>query len=571
MIQCQVCRIRMQFQQNFLAHMQTDQALQCVSCLEDFDSLCALRNHRQLVHPREFEESQRMMMDAGIAAKLSPPRSSTDNICGSAPKKVGSAVTAPGTGEIDFVFDNTEDRVHSEGKVATGLQQYGSPQSGNFSIPLLKPDPFHGQQREIAKGGDLIGLCGPDEEASDLDKAVEALIESIRKQTEQSEGSSLVNPTEYCMSEYPCSTISDQVNNHAGHSNAVSVGRIEIAKRKLATFKQEDEGTDESVSSSSTGSTRFYTPQAENSDLVQGAKPSEMKQSEGLEVVRADGLSQSAQTPASMQQEHDAGVRIVCFQCEATFSTITELQHHQIMHEHNYCKLCFGFFNDCSLLERHIQLMHSFKCIGCQSTYPSWEEKTKHQRQTGHGYCKECNCYFKDRVSHAKHHSLHSNYEKFACPICKANFKTQESRNMHQSDTRHAYCKECDCNFQDHATYVKHVNVHNGTGFVCPTCEAIFSTERNRDTHQREKEHAVCLRCDKIFPDKASAKGHIGVAHKHKCTESGCKLSFPTPALLEAHIWKSHHVCKPCNRTFVDKMALLSHERSGKHAKQVLS
>ncbi|OJD20062.1 hypothetical protein AJ78_00079 [Emergomyces pasteurianus Ep9510] len=566
MFQCQVCGIRMQFQQNYLVHIQTGQALQCVSCFEIFDSLCALRSHRQLAHSREFEESQRMMQDADIAAKLWPHQSSTNNIADSVPEKKGNAVDLPGNAAIDLGFFNTDGREHSENKVETGFQQSGT-QGDHLSVRALTPDPSPGQEPEIKEGGDLIDLARPDEKASDLDEAVEALIESIRKRTQQSDGSSPVNRTEYCMSGYPPSTISDQANNHE-HTNAISSERIEIAQCKLSTSKKECEGDDERLSHGSTVSTRFYTPEFENSDRAKRVKYSEMKKpSENLDAVRSSKeLSQSIQDLASMQQEH-SGARIVCFECEATFSTIIGLQHHQIMHEHNYCKLCFSFFNERSLFERHIQLMHSFKCIGCRLTYQSWEKKTEHQRLTGHGYCKECNSYFKDRVSHAKHLSWHS-WEMFTCPICKANFATEERRNMHQSATQHGYCKKCACYFHDRETFIKHVKVHTPAGPAGPICGNIFSREENRGTHQRERKHAVCARCDKEVPVQESDNSP---APKHKCTGPGCQLSFPTAALLETHKRISHHFCKPCNRVFVDKMALSDHERSAKHIKKALS
>ncbi|PGH32976.1 hypothetical protein GX50_04190 [[Emmonsia] crescens] len=567
MFQCQVCGIRMQFQQNYLHHVQTGQALQCVNCLGAFDSLCALRSHRQLVHPREFEESRRMMQDADIAAKLCPHQASSNNTGDSEPNnKMGNAISSPRPGKTGSIFVKTDGTENRESMKESGFQQWGCPQGGNFSIPVLKPDPVHRPKPEIKKGKDLIDLSGPDEERSDLDKAVEALIESIRKRTQQEERSTLVNRTENRMSVDPPSTISDQVKN-TGHVDVNSSGRMETAQSELSTYKEECENTNERLSHGSSVPTRFYTPQSESSVRFKRAKYNGTEPSEGLEVVRAKELSQSTQAPASMQREH-SGVRLVCFECEATFSTILGLQHHQIMYEHNYCKICLSFFNDRSLFERHIQLIHSFKCIVCQLTYKSWEEKAEHQRQTGHGYCKECRSYFLDGASYAKHLSLHS-CTKFACPICKAGFATEESRDMHQSATKHAYCKECGCYFRDQTSYAKHVDIHKVTAFVCPTCGAGFATEGNRDVHQRETKHAVCPRCDKVFANKASEKSHTGVAHRHKCSTSRCKLAFPTSCLLEAHEAKSHTFCKLCNRTFVDRTALLSHERtSDKHVKK---
>ncbi|KLJ13193.1 hypothetical protein EMPG_11846 [Blastomyces silverae] len=562
MFQCDTCGIRLQFHQNYLHHVQTGQVLQCANCDETFDSLCAVRSHRRLVHPREFEEGRGMMQDTDTAVRLCPRQDNSNSTGDSAHNNVGNENIPPHSHGIAPIAVETTGSEDSKSKIESGYQPLYSPRGRNFSIPVLKPD-----KPEIKNGGDLIDLSGQDKKPSDLDKAVEALIESIRKRTQQQERPTPVNPTKNSMQSTPPSTIPHQVKNN-GHSDVKFSGRMQTTQPELGMNKEEARNTSDEASQDSSVSTRFYTPQSENSDRIKRAKHSETKQSEGLPIAGPKYLCQYHQAPEPTQQGISGG-RIVCFECETTFSTILGLQHHQIMYEHNYCKLCLSFFNDRSLFQRHIQLIHNFKCMECQLTYKSWEERGEHQRLTGHGYCKDCGGYFLDRESYAKHLPLHKSSTKFACPICKASFTTEESRNMHQGATKHAYCDECGCCFRDQASHAKHGNVHKAANFICPTCGAGFVTEECRDAHQRENNHGVCSRCEKVFADRASEKSHSGVAHKHKCPVAGCKHSFPTCGPLETHKVKSHHICILCDRKFVDRLALLTHERtSGKHAKK---
>ncbi|PGH04165.1 hypothetical protein GX51_03672 [Blastomyces parvus] len=560
MFQCHMCGIQLQFHQNYLHHVQTGQMLQCANCNETFDSLCAVRSHRLLVHPREFEESRTMMQNADAAVKLCLYHDSANSSGDFTHNNMGNENIPPNPGGIAPIAIETPNSEDSENKARSGYQELQSPRGRNFSIPVLKPD-----QPETKKGGDLIDLSGQDQKASELDDAVEALIESIRRRNRQEARPTPVNPTKGSMPSASPSTIPHQTKND-GHNDAECSGTMQAAQPALGMNKEEGGNISDGVSQGSSVSTRFYTPQTENSDRIKRAKLSETKQSEDLAIAEPKCPFQYLQTPKPMQQEI-SGVRIVCFECETTFSTIIGLQQHQIMYEHNYCKLCFSFFNDRSFYQRHIQLMHNFKCIECQLTYQSWEERGEHQRLTGHGYCKDCGGYFLDRESYTKHLNVHK-FTKFACPICKASFATEESRNMHQSARKHAYCDECGCCFQGPASRDKHFNVHRSGNFECSTCGAGFVTEEHRIAHQRGSNHGVCSRCEKVFADRASEKSHSGVAHKHKCPVAGCKLSFPASSILETHKVKSHHICLLCDRKFVDRLALVTHERtSGKHVK----
>ncbi|QSS59180.1 hypothetical protein I7I51_08612 [Histoplasma capsulatum] len=535
--------------------------------MQDLRDLLAVPPELPSPHPdREFEEGRRMKHNADIATTLELLQGRSETVGDSAYNNMGNEITAERASDITSLAVKATDREASRRNIGNGSPQACSPPGGDFSIQVLKPAPPNTPDSDIQKGEGLIdinGPDGPDEKQSDLDKAVDALIASIRKRTQQEEHATLVKVAEDCMPPNLPSTVSDQVKNDVPNETSESMG---AAKSERAVYNKKTENTGERMSPGSRAPTRIYTPQSENSDRIKRVKHNGTKPSGGPAVSMAVDPFQPHQGSESKQQENP-GVRIICFDCDVAFSTLIGLQHHQIMYEHNYCKVCLSFFNDRSLFEHHIQLVHNFKCIECALTYKTWEEKAEHQRQTGHGYCKECSSYFLDRESHAKHLSLHKS-TKFACPICNASFGTEQSRVMHQTATKHAYCNECGRYFQDGASYAKHVNVHNATSFACHICGMGFMTEDHRDAHQRERNHGVCSQCEAVFVDKVSEKSHKGVAHKHKCQIRGCKLSFSTPDLLATHKAKSHHFCRICTRTFVDKTALLNHERtSAKHAK----
>ncbi|PGG99284.1 hypothetical protein AJ79_08590 [Helicocarpus griseus UAMH5409] len=570
MFKCKVCGIELQSQANYHHHTQTGQTLQCFDCLETFDSLCALRNHRKTVHPREFEESRKLVQDPSITVKLLP-RQDTPN-------------------------------------TNAGLSDIGNTRHSR------RPDEKPNHTGSSAKQENLIGgLSEPAEEPDNFDKAIEALMEALRKRCQQNDPKITSNRSFQSVPTISVPVAQNEIVKREDDDTQL-VGWLDTEHRAPESQIAKIGTTSDMVSNGSV-STHLYSQQSENAYPVKRVKRFSTASSNDSELATTLVPTQPHQ---ATQQPHSEA-RIVCFECEATFSTIIGLHHHQIMCEHNYCKECLGFFHDRTLLDHHRRMMHSYNCAICQLVCKSWEEQREHQRQSEHGYCKSCDSYFFDKESHKKHLNFHTgpkfkcpicnaafgteevqkahqraiqhgycrvcfryfsdqaSYSKhldshksntYSCPICKAVFATEIDRSAHRRQTKHGYCQDCNRYFLDQASCLKHMEMHSNMTFKCPTCGVGLSTEEARNTHQRVNRHAFC--CNRVFQDEQSAKQHIAAVHPHRCGVFNCNTFHADSALLTAHQKKSHPYCELCNRAFLDVTALSAHiGTSTSHADKV--
>ncbi|EER37311.1 conserved hypothetical protein [Histoplasma capsulatum H143] len=303
--------------------------------MQDLRDLLAVPPELPSPHPdREFEESRRMKHNADIATTLKFRQGSSKTVGDSAYSNMGNEITSERASDIASLAVKATDREASRRDIGNGSPQARSPPGGDFSIQVLKPAPPNTPDSDIQKGEGLIDINGPDEKQSDLDKAVDALIASIRKRTQQEEHTTLVKVDEYCMPPNLPSTVSTQVKNDVPNETSESMA---TAKSELAVYNKKTENTSERTSPGSRAPARVYTPQPENPDRIKRVKHNGTKPSGGPAVSMAADPFQSHQGSESKQQEN-LGVRIVCFDCGVAFSTLIGLQHHQIMYEHNYCK-----------------------------------------------------------------------------------------------------------------------------------------------------------------------------------------------------------------------------------------
>lgn len=203
---------------------------------------------------------------------------------------------------------------------------------------------------------------------------------------------------------------------------------------------------------------------------------------------------------------------IVCFECEAIFSTILGLQHHQIRANHNYCHLCNAFFVDGSFLEEHKEVLHNFKCAGCGLRSDSWEGLMAHQKTTGHCFCKACHCYFLDNEDHHKHLASHRS--------ASAGLDSDEQ---------------------------------------LPAQEVT----------KYQKGHS-CVHCGRVLTDQPGLDQHVRQVHTHNCGTTNCQFSGVSADHLKSHQQRTgHDYCAPCDRFFVDHLGFLSHKKSEKHMKKL--
>ncbi|EFR03415.1 hypothetical protein MGYG_06413 [Nannizzia gypsea CBS 118893] len=207
--------------------------------------------------------------------------------------------------------------------------------------------------------------------------------------------------------------------------------------------------------------------------------------------------------------------RIICFQCEAGFSTIIGLQHHQMTENHNYCGLCHAYFADGTFLDKHMEVAHNFKCPTCASVFASIGDVWAHQQTTEHSFCSVCRCYFQDESAQSKHNLMY------------------------------------------------HMRM------PCPTCQQVFQTQKELEEHQRASQHSYCGQCDEIMGSQSSFETHVTTSHTYKCTAAKCLFAAAKLDVLKDHQKREkHNFCLPCNRSFTDALALTNHSKTEKHLRK---
>ncbi|EEH45920.2 uncharacterized protein PADG_02070 [Paracoccidioides brasiliensis Pb18] len=580
MFKCKSCGHETQFRQNYLHHIQTGQPLQCIHCSFTFDSLCKLRSHRQSVHPKEFDESRKMMQNLEVAAKMSDRKNTSgESSGGSAAKTMGSISSSPRpSGAVSILVARTGEEETREQKPVSGFEQWCSPQSSKPRTPVGNNDQSPVSEPNGMETGDLIDVSIPDEDTCNIASAFKVLMDNVKNQSQPGEGETEVNK----MIEQSVSADTTLMDSDHAKITVHNIGKAITPSHGQRTAESSHRSGMEAVETISARASHgsevsggYYVSQLENAALAK--KNYHTTPVEGLEVAKAIDPSHTYKAFAIMQPEpthtyktfarmqpEPTGVGSVCYGCGDTFNSVVSLQLHQMANEHNYCKLCLSFFSDNSLFKFHIQKMHTFKCAACHLTFKDQEERMQHQRETGHAHCKDCSGYFLDQKSLSKHHEIH-NRTKFSCPLCSSVFKTEMGRNAHQRDVGHAYCKSCICYFLDRKSFEKHIDCHQSTnGLVCPTYKLAHQTEKARTAHHKAVKHRKCPHRGEEFTDVASATKHAAINHTYQCLLGGCNIAFPTLDDLLVHHRKNHQHCKPCDRWFCDKAALESHEENAK-------
>ncbi|KGQ00809.1 hypothetical protein PAAG_12537 [Paracoccidioides lutzii Pb01] len=142
MFKCKGCGHEMQFQQNYLHHTQTGQTLQFIHCSFTFDSLCKLRSHRQSIHPKEFDESRKMIQNPEVVAKMYNHKNTSGDISGgSTAKTMGSINSSPrSSGAVSILAARTGERETREQKPVIGFGQWRSLQRSKPRTPVGKND-----------------------------------------------------------------------------------------------------------------------------------------------------------------------------------------------------------------------------------------------------------------------------------------------------------------------------------------------------------------------------------------------------------------------------------------------
>lgn len=169
---------------------------------------------------------------------------------------------------------------------------------------------------------------------------------------------------------------------------------------------------------------------------------------------RSEPHDESSETaPANADNAPAFRSRIFCTECNVVFSSHAALLMHQTSTEHNYCRLCDGFFSNLKNFKDHYDRIHSLSCIRCARIFVSQTTLTDHQRESKHGYCVECDCYFLKKASHDSHMgTMHG--------IDITSRTSSPQTNSILDDSKESvgcgYCTQCDAKLEKGETMADH-------------------------------------------------------------------------------------------------------------------
>ncbi|KAK2813314.1 hypothetical protein FQN50_000629 [Emmonsiellopsis sp. PD_5] len=598
MFQCQGCGVSIQFEQNYLQHVKTGQDLRCVDCPSRFDSLCALRSHRQLVHASECEKAKKLMRDPLVRARLFR-RHEPANIGGLASRNEAPQQKEENVANMGGLVSRNEAPQQKEENVANNTENLDVPETGDISSSddffscqsfldgnASSVDPvqneFLGGKGVSSPKVDLLDLCDPEVEDKPTELATSVSPASTAQPHTQPGDDEEKEEAEVKIDEVSTTAVPIALDVSSSDASS-SDERSEPNKSDKTGDVEEDNRGSSVVSEGSDTFIHVEAPVAETTDQVKGTeqpgKSIDSKASAPDKTQTGHGLDpQTTTTEQSIKEsiegskapttnkpgiDRGLGQSVVCPVCEATFCSRVSLHQHQVTKDHTYCKLCLGSFASRKGLKRHVELVHSFKCPLCPEVYSSVSEVQEHQKKSGHAYCSPCNCYFLD-VASSTNHTKKFHEKNFKCPLCPEVYSSSSEVQEHQHKSGHAYCNSCKCYFLDAAGSITHAKFHEQVfRFHCPTCGIGFATEAAQGQHQKSNNHAYCKRCDEPFNSESTAKKHTGVPHPFPCQTAQCNCSFPDIRSLLRHQEKTSHkqfYCNECNRQFGSELALGYHE-----------
>ncbi len=287
--------------------------------------------------------------------------------------------------------------------------------------------------------------------------------------------------------------------------------------------------------------------------------------------------------PVAVPQSHH------CAMCNITFTTRERFDLH-ITKSHPRCSTCGIYFKDTELLNRH---QNQTNCKGTSNKITSMDLKLKKSKPKYYFTCLICKNIFDDKKTLKCHQQAKAPGFEFTCCSCRVLCKDENEFAKHLNGHQCSKCHVCGQNVYYetllpwHFT-LKHtdmVDISEGQGTVtmqkpffwpCSNCKSFFPTSQSLASHQKEclvDDTSFPKHCKEIQPEKSTmctktsqTTSDIRIKSKvnfiWKC--SSCKIKFATKELFLAHNRKLHPYCAVCNKQFIDRQSLNSHQRAKK-------
>ncbi|CAH1982949.1 unnamed protein product [Acanthoscelides obtectus] len=219
--------------------------------------------------------------------------------------------------------------------------------------------------------------------------------------------------------------------------------------------------------------------------------------------------------------------KFICYDCNKVFTRKETYQHHSCTSFFSFkCPYCDKLFYQQKGLNHHVKVYHDkkFMCtVSCGKIFRSEKELNDHTCPLPTPKVK-----------------------RFPCDVCGTKFT--EKKNLHMHKKRHTElktkytCPICGVELSFRETYLKHVRLHEGPGFLCDICNKMYKrkdilVEHKRLTHGNLT--VACEVCSKQIAPK-NLKKHLLLHQPDKGFKCPiCNFAFKQQNALQRHM-KSH-------------------------------
>ncbi|KAJ8921140.1 hypothetical protein NQ315_013611 [Exocentrus adspersus] len=245
----------------------------------------------------------------------------------------------------------------------------------------------------------------------------------------------------------------------------------------------------------------------------------------------------------------------ICEVCGRNFGSAEQLALHIEEDNHHEekvlkqftCEICDSSFNDRRKLNRHKKMYHEcikeYLCIACDKTFSSKTSLDSHYRLK-HAEIKPYQCeHCGERFARLDYLRRHNNCTDPS--HCRKFLKGPRRKFRYtKADGEPIKCKLCGKIFKDVYLLKLHLTTHtNIRRFRCSVCNLTFTTNKNRERHEKIHEDPLsryrCIVCWKRAQSQEELDEHM-MGHEKKYQCHVCHESFARIYLLNFHVSEEH-------------------------------
>jgi len=285
----------------------------------------------------------------------------------------------------------------------------------------------------------------------------------------------------------------------------------------------------------------------------------------------------------------------ICIHCNLTFATRNLLERHLKKHSEYRpfkCPICERGFKTQRSVQNHVNTHTAskpYKCEFCEASFSSSGQQIRHIRYI-HTYekphkCKICDYSSVESSKLKRHMRNHTGERPYPCPNCTYASPDTFSLKRHlrtHSGEKPYICDVCGDKFSQSNSLKVHKTIHSDDrpAYECELCQATLTTKAGLRHHVQEfhysKQHTLCKKCGKSFPDKYTLRVHEKIHKGEKCFKCGrCSFSSDSQAQLRSHMVihcdEKLFQCDKCDQSFRWKHALKRHQNLQHNPFYVLS